>query len=160
MGTGFLENLDITPDGDIQAPIKTMDKPTALYLSNEALELLSVLEEYHGLEIRRGKSRWENGFFQMDVRFNLKDSDGNSQTPEAQDFIDYANLHEIPTDLLFKEFMFTGMSPKVDGKTHCIIGWKRRATKNKVLFLRDGKRYVCKVDAMKRYLRKAGLIDG
>ncbi len=160
MGTGFLENLDITPEGDIQAPIKRIDKPTAIYLGNEAMELIKVLEEYHGLEISRSKSRYENGFYQMDIRFSVKDSEGNTQTPEAQDFIDFAAVHEIPTEFLFKEFVFTGISSKVDGRTHSIIGWKRRATKNKVLFLRDGKRFVTRVDSMKRYLRKAGLIDG
>jgi hypothetical protein len=153
MGTGFLENLDITPEGDIQAPIKKIDKPMAIYLGNEAMELIKVLEEYHGLEISRSKSKFEDGFYQMDIRFCVKDPDGNTQTPEAQDFLDYGNLHNIPKEFLFKEF-------EVDGKALCIIGWKRRATKNKVLFLKDGKRFVTPVSRMKRYLSKAGLIDG
>ena len=153
MGTGFLENLDITPDGDIIAPIKRIDKSTAIYLGNEAMELLRVLEEYHGLEIARSKSQFQNGYYQMDIRFSVKDSGGNAQTPEAQDFLAWAPHHEIPKEFLFKEF-------EVDGKALCIIGWKRRATKNKILFLKDGKRFVTRVDSMKRYLSKAGLIDG
>jgi len=160
MGTGFLENIDITPDGDIQAPIKRIDRPTAIYLGNEAMELLKVLEEYHGLEISRTKSRYENGFYQMDIRFSVKDSAGNTQTPEAQDFLDRAPHDKIPKEFLFKEFEAESLDERVDKSAICIIGWKRRATKNKVLFLRDGKRFVCQVKTMQGYLRRAGLIDG
>jgi len=125
------------------------------FTRSEVKELRKDLEAFLSTYKGKYELRLKNAKFGVSTTFQLEvlketiDKNGKVKYPtEYKAYLDYAFIHELPKEVLNKEF-------KLSGKTYKILGYKSKARKYSILYSENGKEYVASPSYIKRFIQKA-----
>lgn len=137
--------------------IKEMNRATANQIGAEVRDAMEKIAIKYGMSFSRGNGVFTETEFRIaNIKFSVtSDIQGTRNKQEVDDFMFYAPLNGIKKTALGTPFDY-------HGAMFTIIGWNRKARKNKVLLRKDGDTnggiYVASVRSIKFSLPKE-LVD-
>jgi len=110
--------------------ITTLDRASLRLLDQEIAKALQVVAEQHGLSIAIKPGTFSSNFATLKVEIQTKNSNGEVNSKERQDYLLYASLEGLKPEWLGKQF-------RLDGRFYTVTGYVPRRHKMPINAKRD-----------------------